>query len=194
MSLEQDLPDNIPAYELTAQCYLPWQNDETGQVGPTLLEIGQVIYTDATPSEAWKPLNALAEKKLEAMRAALPIDGKDLKLEDITEAAYMLRPREGDEIDHREWSKQVAALAVNLGEKRRGLRGPAGPVRTPGRRGDAPVMPFASTSVGLPMDPAIGAGRVFTPPQQNVARQPGKRKPAMANAPDSDALSQTSGR
>jgi hypothetical protein len=182
----------MPAYELLAQCYIDFQNDETGQVGPTLLEVGQVIYTEAMPCDAWKPLNAAAERKIEEWHKSLPVDGKNVLLEDLTEAAAMMRPREGDkEIDHQAWSAQVMVLAQNLADKRRKMRMPKVAAFAPGRAREMPIMPGAAHSVGFAPEMARPAGKVHMPPSRNTARGPRtndtQAKPAMAGTPGSNA-------
>jgi hypothetical protein len=191
-----------PTYEALVQCYIIMASDETGQVGPTLIEPGHHFSTDQTPSEAWKPLNKAAGEALDRLRAKTPRSGPEgISQEDMNEAAYQLRPREGDEmISKEQWQANVLLLASRLAEKRRGERGTVKPAVRPMRAGDQAPMPFSATSQGYPME----AGRAppansVNAPAANAPRQrrPGQRAPQsglpLANANPTDTPQNATG-
>jgi hypothetical protein len=176
---------DAPTYEALTQCYIIMASDETGQVGPTLIEPGHHFSTDQTPSDAWKPLNKAAGEALERWHAKQPGDPSQQKItqEDMNEAAYQLRPREGDELISKEqWQQNVLLLASRLAEKRRDERRPVNPAVRPMRQGDQAPMPFSAHSQGYPME----AGRAppaasVAPPSANAPRQ---RRPGQRPAPN----------
>ena len=187
---------DAPTYEAMMQCYIIMASDETGQVGPTLIEPGHHFSTDQTPSDAWKPLNRAAGEALDKWHSKMPRSGAAaIPQECINEAAYQLRPREGEEtISKDQWWANVMLLASRLAEQRRGQLGAVNPAVRPMRQGDQAPMPFAATSQGYPME----AGRAppaasVAPPSPNAPRQrrPGQRPPqnglplANANVTDS---------
>ncbi len=208
-----DLPDfyiaddghkiEAPTYEATVQCYIVMASAETGQVGPTLIEPGEHFSTSDTPSDAWKPLNKAAGEKLEQWHAKQPGDAAQQKItqEDMNEAAYQLRPREGDDLISKEqWQQNVLLLASRLAEKRRDERQPVKAAVRPMRQGDQAPMPFSATAQGYPME----AGRA--PPASSVnapganaprQRRPGARPPQsglpLANANSTDSPNQATG-
>src|SRR5579859_1207638 len=93
-----------PTYELLAQCQVVMASAETGLTGPTLMEAGEIITTDATPNHQWYPLNRAAGERFEAWLASLPTQGASLTQAEISEAAYAMRPREGEpELPHDQW-------------------------------------------------------------------------------------------
>lgn len=192
-----------PTYEALSPLQIIMQSAETGQVGPTLVEAGEVFSTDAVPCHAWQPLNAAAGQRMEQWLASLPVDGRNLPQDTITEAAYLMRPREGEpEVPHDQWWPAVLAVAARLNEKRQGRTGPApspGAVFRPHAAGQ-PVMPFAASG---PMNPAevgrptpLGGQPTLDLGQGRKVGKSAGRGPApspMPNANTSDALSSTSG-
>lgn len=128
-----------PAYRLTGDVYL----------GETLWEDGEVIITQVTPNGAMEPLNRAAQVKIEQWLGTLPALGRDLRLEEIVEAANMLRPQEGvPQMSREQYNTAVIQLAVSLREKRgAGLQvpQPRTTVRS-GNGGKIPVMPNARVS------------------------------------------------
>jgi hypothetical protein len=136
-----------PTYEAMATCYMPMTSVETGQTGPTRIEAGEHFTSERAPSHAWRPLNRAAGENYQKWLASLPPDGKGVPQDLITQAAYMLRPREGDpEFPIEMWWPKVLQLASQLHDKQR-VNGAVNP--KPGsafRPGGAPtpVMPFAS--------------------------------------------------
>jgi hypothetical protein len=191
-----------PTYEALVQCYIIMASDETGQVGPTLIEPGHHFSTDQTPSEAWKPLNRAANEAIENWRAKQPGNAAAQKItqEDMNEAAYQLRPREGDEmISKEQWQANVLLLASRLAEQRRGQINPVKPAVRPMRQGDQAPMPFSAHSQGYPME----AGRAppansVAPPSPNAPRQrrPGQKLQSglpLANANTTDTPQNATG-
>jgi hypothetical protein len=176
-----------PTYEALMQCQLIMASAETGQTGPTLIEPGEHFTTESIPCQQWKPLNRAAGERMEAWLASLPMDGKNIPQELISEAAYQLRPREGDEeFPIAQWWPHVLRLAAKLADTRRGRV--AAP--TPGFRpmaANVSPMPFASTSSAYPSE--AGRAPVAQQQPQNTAgmtaraqRQQRGAKPAMPGA------------
>jgi hypothetical protein len=193
---------DAPTYEALTQCYIIMASDETGQVGPTLIEPGHHFSTDQTPSEAWKPLNKAAGDMLERHRNSIPMNGANtIPQECITEASFQLRPRDGDEmISKDQWWANVMLLASRLADQRRGQVRPVHAAVRPMRAGDQAPMPFSAHSQGYPME----AGRA--PPASSVAapspnaprqRRPGQRQPQtglpLANANVTDTPQNATG-
>lgn len=207
MSQLDDLPQHYmtedrqriaaPTYEALAQCQIIMVG-ETGIAGPTLVEPGEIFTTDSTPNHQWLPLNRAAGERFEAWFASLPANGNGLSQGEITEAAYAMRPREGEpEIPHDQWWAAVMRYAAAMKEKRQG-----GSMRIPqpamAHRAGAkqPVMPFVSHGSTLPMQ--AGQPGPHDAPQRvtsaDVARRPkGQARPAspMANSAPSDSVAQT---
>lgn len=153
-----------PTYELLADCHMNMRSSETGQTGPTLVEAGQVITTEMVPNHQWKPLNLAAAERYDAWLASLPVMGKGLSQEEIAEAAYMMRPREGEpEIPHEQWWSHVMKLAATLKDKRRGARPIAPAVGYRPGPSEKPIMPNAAIGSTTPPDPS-------RPLPQNVAQ------------------------
>lgn len=144
-----------PTYEALSQCHMVMQSAETGQTGPTLVEAGEHFTSDKTPNHQWLPLNRAAGERMDRWLASLPTSGKNLTMEEISEAAHAMRPRVGEpEIPHDMWWPAVMKYASTLKERRSG--GPEMAVRPavahrPGQQA-MPVMPFASSGPGAPME------------------------------------------
>ena len=197
-------PLTLPTYEALAPCQIIMQSPETGQIGPTMVEAGEVFSTEAVPCQAWRPLNRAAGERIDQWLASLPVDTRSLPQEAITEAAYMMRPREGEpEVPHEQWWPAVLALAVRLHDKKQSRAGAApvpGAVFRP-HAPNSPVMPFAASGpmnpadVGRPPPGPAAQPTLDLPSGRKVATRAG-RGPApspMPNANVSDALSSTSG-
>lgn len=150
-----------PAYRMLGQCYLVIADN--GQVGPTLMEAGSDLIDDGVPGHQWEPLNKAAAVRKQQWIDSLPLEGKNIAQEHINEAAYTLRPREGDpEFPIEQWWPAVLRLAAKIADKGRVRTAQAAPGYRPVRP-DAPPMPFASTSSAYPTE----AGR---PPPSYVAQ------------------------
>ena len=160
-----------PTYEAQMQCHMVMQSAETGQSGPTLVEAGEHFTTDKTPNHQWLPLNRAAALRFDRWLNSLPVAGRNLSMDEISEAAHAMRPREGEPIiDHKEWWGMVMKYAVAIKEKRAG--GPSA-VSKPAmghRPGDRamPVMPFASSGPGTPME----VGRAPEAPAMHQPQSP----------------------
>ena len=182
---------SAPTWEAMAPCYMVMTSAETGQTGPTMVAPGEIFTNERAPSFAWQPLNKAAGENYDRWLDSLPVDGKGVSQELITEAAYTLRPREGDpEFTHEVWWSNVMRLAVTLHEKRRGSGvfnpTPASAYR-PGSAASAPVMSYASSSnlMAQPGQPPAGAA-MHQPQNAMRAAQAQRRRnvtPPMTNAP-----------
>jgi hypothetical protein len=183
----------VPTYEALAKCQIILASAETGQVGPTVVEPGEHFSTEAVPCHQWKPLNAAADERFNQWLDSLPLDGaKNVTLEHITEAARMLAPRAGDpEFSHQEWSKQVAALATKLAEKRRTELKPSVGFRP--MAPNAPPMPFAAMSPSYPMETGRAPAAQQVAPGAPRRTAPGKPKPAMPGANVTDTPASAAG-
>lgn len=163
-----------PAYRLSGDCYL----DET------LWEEGTVLITGITPNQAMQPLNRAAEERIQQWLSSLPTAGRDLRLEEIVEAANMLRPREGvPQMPAEQYSAAVIALATELREKRarnQPVPGAVQQVRAPNRANMAPMgnARFSdNTRSGFGQEPAV----VQSPQRRDsVVRRPA---PAVGSMP-----------
>lgn len=187
-----------PAYEALMPCQII-MTAENGVTGPTRVEAGEIFVTEATPCHQWLPLNRAAGERLRAWLEALPQQGHNLTVEEIMEAAYIMRPREGEtEIPHEQWFPAVLKLAAAKKDKK-GMQAPMprpAQVIRPGERQQ--VMPFASSGPSTPMEhgraPAPQAPSAAPAPPRQAARRPGGAKPpppAMPNAPQTDTVAQT---
>ena len=191
-----------PTYEALTQCYIIMASDETGQVGPTLIEPGHHFSTDGTPSDAWKPLNRAAVEAIARWHSTMPIGSANtIPQECITEASFQLRPKEGEEmISKEQWWANVMLLASRLADQRRGQLRPVTAAVRPMRQGDQAPMPFSAHSQGYPME----AGRAppaasVAPPSASAPRQrrPGVRTPQsglpLSNATTTDSPQNATG-
>jgi hypothetical protein len=185
--MSQELPDYYmidgqrvaaPTYEALAQCQIIMVG-ETGNVGPTLVEAGEIFSTEATPCMAWAPLNRAAADRYQAWLDALPLPGgADLTMDEITEAAQALRPREGEPtLPHEQWWPTVIEYAKRKKQTRKGMVIPEQSVAyRPGNHN--PIMPFVQAGAATPMD----AGKAPMPQaptpqfmnQAQAARRPGR--------------------
>ena len=142
-----------PTYETAAQCYMVMTSAETGETGPTLIEPGEVFSSNDTPNQAWIPLNRAAGERIEAWLDSLPTDGQNIPQEIITQAAYQMRPREGEpEIPTAQWWPAVLKLASAMADRgRKHVPMPVNAAIRPGRG----ALPIMSHSGGLPLgDPS----------------------------------------
>jgi hypothetical protein len=187
-----------PAWEALAQCQILMQG-ENGVVGPTLIEPGEVFVSNAVPNHQWLPLNRAAGERFASWTASLPANSEGLTQSEITEAAYMMRPREGEpEIPHDQWWPRVLKLAVTLKERKIGgmkVPQPAQAIRAGVAR---PVMPFMTAGANVPPDP--GRAPVGAEAQRQVAGDAARRtrasksaQPPLANASASESQVQTAG-
>lgn len=207
MSEYDDLPDDYlvlddngrvaariaqPTYEALTQIQIIMTDN--GHTGPTLVEAGAHFTTDATPAHQWLPLNKAAAKKKEDWIGKLPLNGNDIPQELINEAAFTLRPREGDpEFPMEAWWPAVLQLAARLAEKRRGrLTQPMAPGFRPVAP-SAPPMPFAITSMNPAEAGMAPPGTATAPANAPRRHQRGTPKPAMPNANVTSAPSQAAG-
>ena len=184
-----------PTYEALMQVQIVLASAETGQVGPTLLQAGEHFTTEAVPSHAWRPLNRAAGERFDGWIASLPLDGKNIPQELINEAAYTLRPREGDpEFPMNQWWPNVLRLAAKMSDQRRGNA----PAVAPGYRPVAPnvpPMPFSAMSSAYPVE-AGRAPATQVQPSPNAPRRAMPAKPQakpMPNANVTGSPGQTAG-
>lgn len=160
-----------PTYQAAAQLYMVMASAETGQTGPTLIEPGEHFTSELTPCHQWIPLNQAALARMEEWIESLPVDGKGIPQELITEAAYRMRPREGEpDLPHIQWWAAVMKLAATMA----GGNGRMVPKVRPAvtyRPGQAPppIMPFASQGPG---GPPPEPGRAPQPAAQHQPQNP----------------------
>lgn len=154
-----------PTWQAASQLYIVMASAETGQTGPTLIEPGEHFTSELTPSHAWLPLNHAAQVRMDEWVASLPADGKGISQELITQAAYQMRPREGEpEIPHQQWWAAVLKLASAMaGGNGRVIPKPRAAVAFRPGQPVQPIMPFASQGPG---GPPPQPGR----PPENVAQ------------------------
>jgi hypothetical protein len=186
-----------PTYEALAQCQIIMVSAETGVAGSTMIEAGEIFTTEAAPNDQWLPLNRAAGERHEAWLASLPANSNGISQEEITEAAYMMRPREGEpEIPHDLWWPRVLQLAAALKAKKGGgmrVPQPAMPIRAGGQQ--KPVMPFMQAGTGMPIDP--GRAPIGAEAPRQVAAESGRRvrqtrqSVPLANATPSESSVQT---
>ena len=160
-----------PTYQSASQLYIVMTSAETGMTGPTLVEPGEHFTSDLTPSHQWIPLNRAAQARVEDWIASLPTDGKGITQEHITQAAYQMRPREGEpEIPHQQWWGAVLKLASVLAGGNNRMVPKVRPAVSyrPGQA-PMPVMPFAAANHGGP--PPM-AGRAPEPAAQHQPQNP----------------------
>jgi hypothetical protein len=181
-----------PTYEALSTCYMVMTSGETGQTGPTRVEPGEHFTSERAPNDQWMPLNRAAQEAYDRWLSLLPVSGKGVTQEHITEAAYTLRPREGDpEFPHDVWWSNVMRLASTLAEKRRGgvISPRAATAYRPGGV-QPPVMPFASSSGVMmqPGQPPVNAPAMHQPQNPVHAARAQRRRdvaPPMSNTPAS---------
>lgn len=206
MSLHEPLPEfymtddrqrvSRATYEALAQCQIIMVG-ENNIPGPTLVEPGEHFTTDAIPNHQWLPLNRAAGERFEAWLAALPASGNGLSQGEITEAAYAMRPREGEpEIPHDQWWAAVMKYAVAIKDKRQGN---APRIPQPAQRQGGvqkTVMPFVSHGTTMPGEtgqpgPQDAPQRVAGGDGSRRTRPGQKATAPLANATTSDSVSQT---
>ena len=185
-----------PTYEALAQCQIIMTSAETGITGPTLIEPGEIFSTEAAPCKDWKPLNHAAGERYDIWLNSLPVNGQGIAQGDITEAAYIMRPREGEaEIPHDQWWSAVMKLAGTLRDKRQGntLRVPLpAQAHRPGGA-KVPVMPFAAG--GAVVSPDLIGRAPDNAPRQHLPGTAQRRRPQspMPNSSPSNSPAQTTG-
>lgn len=159
-----------PTYQALATLQMVMQSAETGATGPTMVEEGEIFTTDAVPGHMWKPLNRAAGDRVQQWLASLPLDGRTIPQDFITQAAYELRPREGDpDFPLEQWWPAVLRRASELAEKRRGPNvGNTAYAHRPGGT-PVPVMPFVTAGPGQPME----VGRAPADVAQHQPQSPG---------------------
>lgn len=185
----------MPTYEALVQCQIIMTSAETGVTGPTLIEPGEIFSTEAPPCKDWRPLNRAAGERYDMWIGSLPVSGQGIAQTDITEAAYIMRPREGEpEIPHDQWWGAVMKLAGTLRDKRQGntlrVPMPAQPHRPGGNK--APIMPYASQGTAVSPD-MIGRVDPNAPRQQAGPGSAQRQRPKapMPNASVSSGPAQT---
>lgn len=191
---------DAPTYVTLGQCQILMASPENGAIGPTLVEPGEVITTEMVPNQMLQPLNRAAGERIDEWIASLPIDGQGLTQADISEAAYLMRPREGEkELPHEQWYPAMLKAAWALKEKRsRGVPRPvASHMHRPGN--NLPIMPNAAQQA-FNGDPslALSGARVPDIAQRGaVARstraRPSADRSAMTNTASTGAPPQAAG-
>lgn len=159
-----------PTYQALMPCQIIMTSSETGLTGPTRVEAGEEFTTESVPCHQWQPLNRAAAERFTAWLDSLPSAGQGLSQEDIAEAAFAMRPREGEkEIPHEQWWPAVLKYASAMKDKRKGRLAPALRAAQNHRPGHTmPPMPFAATGPVVPIEP----GRAPASGNPNEPRQP----------------------
>lgn len=167
-----------PTYEALMPCQLIMTSAETGVTGPTRVEAGEQFTSEGIPNHYWAPLNRAAGERIEAWLASLPSEGKGFTQEELTEAAFAMRPREGEkEIPHDQWWPAVLRYAGAIKEKRLGSQSRIPQVSTQHRRGgpNIPVMPNMASGPVIPTEigrvPVQQAPSVIAQAPANSARR-----------------------
>ena len=191
----------MPTYEALAACQIIMTSAETGVTGPTMIEAGEVFVTEATPNHQWLPLNRAAGERYDAWLNSLPGMTKNLTLEEISEAAQAMRPREGEpQLAHSDWWAAVMRYAQAMRDKRQTVMPhvphPAHALRPGGAQ--KPVMPYMTAGPTVPIEPGrapVGPGaahHVATTAADGARRARAARQTApLANAAPSESQVQT---
>jgi len=171
-----------PVYELLADCFFD----------DSLWLTGEHIATDMTPNHHMQPLNKAAGERIELWLSTLPETGSNLRVDDLLEAAMMLRPKEGDaELSSADFHAAVLRRASQLKAKREGGSGMTVPPIVQSAAGikNAPAMPNAN----------IGSARGYDFAEHRVSHQPQKpdrkvRRPkdAMGSLPAQQSMQRAS--
>jgi hypothetical protein len=190
-----------PTYEALAPCQIIMTSAETGVTGPTMIEAGEVFVTEATPNHQWLPLNRAAGERYDAWLNSLPGMTKNLTLEEISEAAQAMRPREGEpQLAHNDWWAAVMRHAQAMRDKRQTVMPhvphPAHALRPGGAQ--KPVMPYMTAGATVPIEPGrapVGPGaahHVATTAADGARRaRPARQTAPLANATPSESQVQT---
>ncbi len=180
---------SAPTYEAISTCYMVMTSAETGQTGPTRVEPGEHFTSERAPNNQWMPLNRAAGEMYERWLASLPVTGKGVPQDLITQAAYTLRPREGDpDFPIDQWWPHVMKLATELHEKTRvgTVMGRPATAYRPGGT-PSPVMPFAASGNTMMQPGQPPANAALHQPQNAVRAAQAQRraqvKPPMPNMP-----------
>ena len=173
---------------MLTQCYVMLADN--GQVGHSLMEAGSELISDDIPAHTWEPLNSAAAVRKQQWIDSLPLDGKNIAQEHINEAAYTLRPREGDpEFPIEQWWPNVLRLAAKIADKGKVRTAPMAPGYRPVRP-DAPPMPFASVSSAYPTEAGRAPPSYAVQPNANATvRTRAKPQPPKTPMPGANVTS-----
>lgn len=185
---------SAPTYEALAQCQIIMIG-ENNIPGPTLIEPGEHFTTESIPNHQWMPLNRAAGERFDIWVNSLPTSGTGLNQAEITEAAYAMRPREGEpEIPHEQWWSAVMKYAAAMKDKRAGntLRVPQPAQNHRAGGAQRQVMPFTTAGSGMPVEPGRAPPEAARQQPTDGARRarPGAKAP-LANANPTDSVAQT---
>lgn len=173
-----------PTYEALADCQMVMTSAETGASGPTLVLAGEHFTTDATPNHSWKPLNRAAQECFDQWIGSLPVKGNTIPQELISQAAYELRPREGDpEFPLPAWWSAVMRRAAQLFDLQRGSRLQTLAVAQRAGAQGMPVMPFASAGPVMPIEPGRAPVNVAEHQPQSAASAARRTRAAAVKPP-----------
>lgn len=164
-----------------------WRLLAPGYYGETYWLDGEILTMDIPPNHHMEPLNKAAGERLVAYMQSLPLNGSGLKDEDLLEAAFMLRPREGEkELTHDQHAQALIKLALQLKAKREGT----GRLKIPELQGVRPVNsagapPMANATFTDPRTMSFGQqqGAVIHQPQIPDNKRVRKVTPATGNMP-----------
>lgn len=171
-----------PVYELLADCFFD----------DSLWLAGEHIATDMTPNHHMHPLNKAAAERVEMWLSTLPQAGSNLRVDDLLEAAMMLRPKEGDaELTTADFHSAVVRLAGQIKAKREGGQGLTLPPVVQSASGikNAPPMPNANIESRRGHD--FAEHRVNHHPQK-PDRKVRRPKDAMGSLPPQQSMQRAS--
>lgn len=109
--------------QVTDPCYRLLTDGFYGKkAAASLFQEGEIIFDkDIVPNHQLEPLNRAAGERVIQWLETLPLDGIPISIGDLSEAAHMLRPREGmAEMNATDWGRAVQKLALELKAKREG--------------------------------------------------------------------------
>ena len=189
-----------PTYEALMPLQLIMTSAETGQTGPTRVEAGEHFTSESTPCHQWAPLNKAAAEKYHAWIASLPASGQGLSMEELSEAALAMRPREGEkEIPHEQWWPAVLKYASAMKDKKNSTHmALPRPGVSLSRNASLPVMPFMANGPVIPAELGRAPVSQIVPnptPVANAAtrRGPGRPPKAMPGTVTSDSPASATG-
>jgi hypothetical protein len=152
-----------------------WRLLAPGFYGDTYWLDGEILAMDIAPNHHLEPLNKAAGVRMVQWLNSLPLQSASLRDEDLIEASFMLRPREGvPEMTHQQFSHAIIKLALELKAKREGgqLRMPELQGVRPASKSSAPPMPNAHFSDPRLLNTMAGQAQGGVVPQPQL---PGKR-------------------
>jgi hypothetical protein len=148
----------------------------------TLWLEGEEIIFDGCPNDSLEPLNAAAEERMLAWKRSLP-DGGKTKFEDMVQAAWEMRPKEGiPELAQADFYAAVIKRATEMRISREGGPAPPTPFFTvPKNNANAPPMANMAGEVGSPTTPGPRHDPAVKHMPQDGHKRVQKLPPVMGN-------------